>query len=155
MKPARVGAAMLMLPALLLPAGCAAEDLEGANSMAPARPGLVLPAPLDGPLFAVEADDGALVWPPSLAALPASRRAGLTDLEVVAVSGDSIGEVDQVLANGRREVVAVTVETGGLLGLDDEEVIVPLNRLELGPTGESFITALSEDELEALPAWRD
>lgn len=143
-----------LLIALAAPTGCTAEDVGQPPEVPPAAAGAVLPAPLEGPVRAVAADDPGLVWPRSLAALPESRRADLVGMELVGPGG-SIGEVERILANEKGEVVAFTVETGGLFGFDDEEVIVPLNRLEYGPTGDNFITALSEDELEALPSWED
>lgn len=145
--------AAVLVALVPLAAACGA-DLPEPAAEPPVAVEATLPAPLDGPVHAVDPGAEGLVWPPSLAALPESRRARIPGMDLDGPDG-TIGEIERLLANDEREVVAVTVEIGGLLGLDDEEVIVPLNRIEFGPTGDTFITAMSEDELEALPSWQD
>lgn len=153
MKAATRSAAVLagLVP---LAAACGGADLPEPAAAPPVAVEATLPAPLDGPVHAVDPGAEGLVWPPSVAAIPESQRAAILGMELVGADG-TIGDIERLLANDEGEVVAVTVEAGGLLGFGDDEVIVPLNRMEFGPTGDTFITAMSEDEVAALPSWQD
>lgn len=77
----------------------------------------------------------------------------LEDADVYGEDGNQIGEVQRFLGDDMNNVIAVTVETEGFLGIGGEDVVVPLDQLQL--VGDRFVTALTEDQLEAMPRWRD
>ena len=77
----------------------------------------------------------------------------IDDMNVYTPAGDKIGEVDEVLMDASGKIVAVSVETGGFLGIGGKEVVVMLDQLTL--EGDRFTTTLSKEQLEALPRWDD
>lgn len=77
----------------------------------------------------------------------------LEDMNIVNVDGDRIGEVEEVLADLDGNVVAITAEVGGFLGIGDKEVIVSLDEFEL--RDDELVTSLTKEQLEALPRWED
>ncbi|GAA0600979.1 PRC-barrel domain-containing protein [Caenispirillum bisanense] len=162
LRSLRLALAGAATAALLLPAAAAlaadssptATPPQGQGEQAATVGGGATTPQVDG-LREVDADDTSLQWPESLAALPADLRHDIDDYDVIGPSGERIGEVEDVLANDRGEVMAVVVETGGLLGIGEEDVVVGLEHLELGPQERTFITTLTEDQLRALPRWKD
>ena len=79
----------------------------------------------------------------------------LEDADIHDASGERIGEVEEVLMtadDGR--ILAVAAEIGGFLGIGDDEVAVPLDRLAWQGDGTVRID-LTEDQAKALPAWDD
>jgi len=77
----------------------------------------------------------------------------IEDMNVYGTGGKKIGEVDEVLVDASGKIVAVSVESGGFLGIGDEEVVVMLDQLSL--EGDRFNTSLTKDQLLALPRWKD
>lgn len=77
----------------------------------------------------------------------------IDDMNVYTPAGEKIGEVDEVLMDSTGTIVAVAVETGGFLGIGGKDVVVMLDQLTL--EGDRFTTALSKEQLEALPRWDD
>jgi sporulation protein YlmC with PRC-barrel domain len=77
----------------------------------------------------------------------------LGDMNVVNPAGEKIGEVEEVLMDTTGKVVAVAVEAGGFLGIGDDDVIIQLDQLRL--ENKQLVTALSKEQLEALPKWED
>jgi len=77
----------------------------------------------------------------------------IDDMEVMTVDGETIGEIEEVLAGAAGEPVAVAVEVDDLLDLDDKERIIRLDQLRLEDG--RFATDLSKSEIEALPVWDD
>lgn len=77
----------------------------------------------------------------------------LEDMDIVNAQGDSIGEVEEVLADAQGNIVAVTAEVGGFLGIGDREVVVSLEHLQL--QGDRFMTNLTSEQLETMPRWDD
>lgn len=77
----------------------------------------------------------------------------IEDMNVYGTAGEKIGEVDEVLIDTSGNVVAVSVESGGFLGIGDEEVVVMLDQLTLD--GDRFSTRLTKEQLLALPRWQD
>ncbi len=77
----------------------------------------------------------------------------IEDMDIVNAEGDTIGDIEEVLADADGKIVAVTAEVGGFLGLGEKEVVVSLEHLEL--QGDRFMTGLTADQLEASPRWDD
>ena len=77
----------------------------------------------------------------------------IEDMNVYGAGGKKIGEVDDVLVDASGTIVAVSVESGGFLGIGDEEVVVMLDQLTI--EGDRLNTGLTKDQLLALPRWDD
>lgn len=77
----------------------------------------------------------------------------LDDMDVYGADGEEVGDVEEVLINASGEVVGITVEVGGFLGIGEKEVIVPLS--DLNYVNGQLVTALTADALELLPEWDD
>lgn len=79
----------------------------------------------------------------------------LEDADIHDQTGERIGEVEEVLMTADDgQVVAVAAEIGGFLGIGDDEVAVPLDRLTWEGDGTVRID-LTEDQAKSLPAWDD
>jgi hypothetical protein len=84
--------------------------------------------------------------------LRAERRAitadELDDMDVVGMGGEEIGDIERVVTNGNRTFVILG--HGGFLGLGEEEVAIPLDRLAF--RGDELVAiGLTEADVEALP----
>ena len=163
MPPLRSLRRTLTAAALLVPTVALAADPvppgaptlpQGQGEQSAAIGGADTTPQMDG-LREADADDTALQWPEALAALPDDLRHDIDDYDVIGPSGEKIGEVEDTLADDRGTVMAVVVETGGVLDLGDEDVVVGLEHLELGPQDRTFVTNLTEDQVQALPRWTD
>lgn len=73
--------------------------------------------------------------------------------EIHGLGGERIGEIEEVLMNPDGEIVAVTVEVGGFLGIGDKEVIIDLAQFQR--EGGRFLISLTREQIEALPEWDD
>lgn len=84
--------------------------------------------------------------------LRAERRAitaeELEDMDVMGMEGEEIGDIERVVTNGNRTFVILG--SGGFLGLGEEEVAIPLDRLAF--RGDELVAiGLTEADVEALP----
>ena len=77
----------------------------------------------------------------------------LEDMDIIGASGEEIGEVEEVLMTPDGQITAVTAEVGGFLGIGDKEVVVELDQLT--HDGDQLRMDMTEEEVEALPAWDD
>lgn len=77
----------------------------------------------------------------------------LEDTDIVDASGETIGEVDEVLMDDEGLIVAVSAEVGGFLGLGDKEVVIDLGMLT--QSGDKLAVDMTEEQVESLPAWDD
>lgn len=97
-------------------------------------------------MMAVEQDDMIV---PGLA----MRVDEVEDITVVDRAGETIGEIDEVLATADGTPVAVVVEAGGFLGIGEKDVIVDLSRLS--KNGDAVVLDMTKADIEALPEWAD
>jgi hypothetical protein len=72
-------------------------------------------------------------------------------MDVMTSNGEQIGDIEHVLTDPSGRVVAMTVSTGGVLGLGAREHIVPLNELTL--QGNRFVTRMSRAQIESQPVY--
>ena len=77
----------------------------------------------------------------------------MEDAHVVDAHGKRVGDVEEVIANNRGQIVGLTAEVGGFLGMGDKEVLIPLEHLTV--QNGQFRTTLTVDQLKALPRWDD
>jgi hypothetical protein len=82
-----------------------------------------------------------------LAAMPASE---VIDAEVNNLEGDNVAKIaDLVKQQGRDEIYAV-LSVGGLLGIGDKKVVVPLDELQVGQEGTIVMANASEERLKQM-----
>ena len=84
---------------------------------------------------------------------------GLVGREVRNLDGETIGEVENVLVDADGNKVQAVVSVGGFWGIGDEEIIVPLEKMQLNKRRDYVFFNGSEAELKAFPnyqepAWR-
>src|SRR5690348_10631764 len=87
------------------------------------------------------------------AAFPGSARASKLIGSKVFMGDTSIGQIEDVLVTlDHATVTAVILSVGGLLGIGDKLVAVPVNRIRVGPEAR-FITDLTKEQLANAPAF--
>src|SRR5512134_1173275 len=77
----------------------------------------------------------------------------LDDMKIVNPAGERIGEVEEALIDPSGKAVAVAVEVGGVFGVGGREVIIQLDQLRL--ENNQLVTAMTKQQIEALPKWED
>jgi len=135
--------------AVLLAAGLAACDTRGttAQSGTLERQGTVPAATAASiPSDYRRVEDRTLVVQPFNLTVDKIHR-----MDVVASNGEQIGDINHVLVDRSGRVTAMTITTGGVLGLGAREHIVPLGDLRL--QGDRFVTNLRKDQIERLPVY--
>jgi hypothetical protein len=81
--------------------------------------------------------------------VPVSR---LLDMRVTNAKGDTLGDVEHVLAGGADGKPRVVIGHGGFLGLGEKQVALPLDSMVLD--GDRLVMrGLSDDQIRAMPAW--
>ena len=75
--------------------------------------------------------------------------------EGVGEGWEDIGEIEEVLLDSEGQMIGVSAEIGGWLGIGDTEVFLPLDDVQFGPIRDAgnmiFVTRLTQEQLEALP----
>lgn len=81
------------------------------------------------------------------------RASHLLEATVKRLTGDSIGEVEDVIVSSDGAVRHVVISIGGVLGVGAKIIALPLDRFQVAPDGATLFLRLSEEELEARPAF--
>lgn len=76
----------------------------------------------------------------------------LTGASVFDMTGERIGEIDDILMNPEDNSMAASIDVGGFLGLGEKDVVLPLESLTNG-SDDGVTVDMSEEELEALPEY--
>ena len=66
-----------------------------------------------------------------------------------------IGEIEDIVLDQGGQMIGIVAEVGGFLDIGDKHVMVPVEDLRLTAVDDqsySYVTRLSEEQLEALPA---
>lgn len=74
--------------------------------------------------------------------------------DLMNASKDKIGTIDSVMLGRDGKVQAVIVNVGGFLGLGDKNVAIDWADIDVSQDGKTITTALSKDQLKALPEYR-
>jgi hypothetical protein len=129
-----------LLPAVVAAAlgfwGAGAAQAQQAGTAAPGVTGLH------------EAEDEAVTVPPFNLTVDQ-----IEDMNLAAIGGDEIGEIDEVLVDSTGKPVAVAAEVGGFLGIGDKAVVIGLDQLQV--ENERLVTGMTKEQIEALPAWEN
>ena len=107
-------------------------------------------------VLSAQQDAPATAVPPAPAPTPPEGAAGwlnLEDMNVIAANGEKVGEVEDVLIDTAGQVIAVSVEVGGFLGIGSDDVIIRIDQLRLQDN--QLVTNLTKEQIEALPKWSD
>ncbi|MDR5900489.1 PRC-barrel domain-containing protein, partial [Halomonas vilamensis] len=75
------------------------------------------------------------------------------DMIVIGPNAEDVGSVEEVLIDNNGQVVAISVEVGGFLGLLEREVVLPLDQVGVQADRQKLTTPLTRDEIEQLPVW--
>ena len=133
----------LLAASILAPAAALAQDAPVVGT--PAAPALETPRAAPNLL---EVENEALTVEPYGISVD-----DLEDTDIEDATGNVIGEVDEVLMTPTGEIVAVSAEVGGFLGIGDHEVVIELGMLR--PEGDRLHVDMTKEEAEALPVWDD
>lgn len=111
---------------------------------------------LVSPSFAAEQPGSAA----ERAASPMTRQTNQVDAqkmigrELLNASNDKIGSIDSVMLAQDGKVQAVIVNIGGFLGLGERNVAINWSDISVSADGKRITTALTRDQLKALPEYR-
>jgi putative membrane protein len=84
---------------------------------------------------------------------PGQQAAALVGNQVLNQEGESIGEIEDVVLDQQQNAFAV-VSVGGFLGIGEKNVAIPVSERP-GQNGEGLTTAMSQADLEDLPAYEE
>lgn len=88
------------------------------------------------------------------AGVPLTRVQSLVGTNVVGADGKDAGEVQNLLIDSKGQVRAAIVQWGGFLGLGESSAAVPIDRIQLGASGnERARLNMTKEELERLPRY--
>ena len=76
---------------------------------------------------------------------------GLAIIMISSELPEVLGMSDRILVMRGGRIVAVSVQTGGFLGVGGREVILMLDQLRR--EGDQLVTGLSQAQVEAQPPW--
>ena len=79
---------------------------------------------------------------------------GLVGREIRNQANETIGEIDNVIVDLDGDIIQAVVSVGGVWGIGDETVIVPLERFQLTQKRSYVFYNGTEEELRAYPAYR-
>jgi len=74
--------------------------------------------------------------------------------DLLNASKDKIGTIDSVMLGREGKVQAVIVNVGGFLGLGEKNVAIDWADISVSQDGKTITTALTKDQLKALPEYR-
>jgi sporulation protein YlmC with PRC-barrel domain len=75
----------------------------------------------------------------------------LESADIYSAGGEEIGDVEDVLMNAEGEIVALSAEIGGFIGIGEREVLIGLDALVWD--GDRVIARMTEDQFGTLPTW--
>lgn len=80
------------------------------------------------------------------------RASHLLEATVKRMTGDTVGEVQDVIVSGD-DVRLVVISVGGVLGVGGKTIALPMDQFQVAPDGATLYLNLSQQELEARPAF--
>lgn len=111
---------------------------------------------LDPARFNVEDEDFLTAGEQDLLQLSHFEFFDLADQEVVNAAGEDLGEIDELvvdIVDGR--VAYAIVETGGFLGIGDNQTVIPWRQFEYETADQDFVLDVDAATLEAAPTITD
>lgn len=77
----------------------------------------------------------------------------LEGMDVIGANGEEIGEVEDVLADSSGKAVAVSIDAGSFLQMNQKEIIMQLSALQ--HRDGKLHTTMTKDQISALPDHKD
>ena len=81
------------------------------------------------------------------------RASNLLGAMVKRLTGDQIGEVEELIVSAEADVRLAVISVGGILGLGAKNIAVPFDQFTVAPDGSTVYLTISEEELRARPAF--
>jgi sporulation protein YlmC with PRC-barrel domain len=81
------------------------------------------------------------------------RASHLLGAEVKRLTGDSVGQVQDLIVSADSDVRLAVISVGGLLGVGDKTIALPFDEFQVAPDGATLYLTLSGEELSARPAF--
>jgi len=81
------------------------------------------------------------------------RASHLLEAVVKRLTGDSVGEVEDLIVSADADVRLAVISVGGVLGVGGKTVALPFTQFMVAPDGATLFLTMSEEELEAWPAF--
>jgi sporulation protein YlmC with PRC-barrel domain len=81
------------------------------------------------------------------------RASNLLGAMVKRLTGDSIGEVEDLIVSADADVRLAVISVGGVLGLGEKTIAIPFDQFMVAPDGTALYLTMSEEELRARPAF--
>jgi sporulation protein YlmC with PRC-barrel domain len=81
------------------------------------------------------------------------RASHLLGAEVKRLTGDSVGEVQDLIVSADSDVRLAVISVGGVLGVGGKTIALPFDQFQVAPDGATVYLTLSEEELSARPAF--
>lgn len=100
---------------------------------------------------AVAADHGAPAEADRAATLQGEQHYELIGRNVIGQNGKTVGEIDNVLVDGKGQATHVVLGHGGWLEMGEKSVALGLDKLQV--TRDDIRVTLSDEQLAALPAY--
>ena len=81
------------------------------------------------------------------------RASNLLGAMVKRLTGDSIGEVEDLIVSADADVRLAVISVGGVLGVGGKTIAIPFDQFMVAPDGTALYLTMSEEELRARPAF--
>lgn len=116
----------------------------------------VLALALATPSFATDKSDSSVTRPGNPMTMQTTQVDAhkIIGRDLVNASNDKIGSIDSVMLGREGKVQAVIVNVGGFLGLRERNVAIDWADISVSQDGKKITTALTKDQLKALPEYR-
>jgi sporulation protein YlmC with PRC-barrel domain len=81
------------------------------------------------------------------------RASNLLGAMVKRLTGDPVGEVEELIVSADATVRLAVISVGGVLGVGTKSVAIPFDEFQVAPDGSTLYLSISEEELNARPAF--
>ena len=81
------------------------------------------------------------------------RASNLLGAMVKRLTGDSVGEVEELIVTADGTVRLAVISVGGVLGVGAKTVAIPFGEFQVAPDGSTVYLSISEEELNARPSF--
>lgn len=78
----------------------------------------------------------------------------LKSAKVTSPAGEDIASVSDLVVEPTGAIKGAVLSVGGVLGVGGKEILVPWEEITVGADGETLVLAMSEQQIEAMPAFQ-
>ncbi|QNI03055.1 PRC-barrel domain-containing protein [Halomonas sp. SH5A2] len=76
-------------------------------------------------------------------------------MPVIGPNAEEVGAVEEVLVDSDGQIVAISVEVGGFLGIFEREVVLKLDQVGVQADRQKLTISMTREEVEQLPVWNN